>query len=154
LISPASPVKRIRDRLSEQGHSLGLVYYAIAWTVLAYVFFDYKEVIAIGILAMSYGDGFASLLGLRYGKRIYQIFSDKKSYVGSLAMFLFTLLMFEITLFYYHVPVQQLTFPFLLGLAGVATILEGCTPKGLDNLTVPFMLAGVYWVLRYEMGVM
>jgi len=55
LMSPHSPIKSVRGKTSEAGHGLGLVYYAIAWAVLAYIFFDTKEVIAIGILAMSYG---------------------------------------------------------------------------------------------------
>ncbi|MCK4825087.1 phosphatidate cytidylyltransferase, partial [bacterium] len=78
LMSPYSPIKSIKGKTSEAGHGMGLVYYAIAWTVLAYLFFDYKEIIAIGILVMSYGDGFASLLGVRFGKRKYRVLADKK----------------------------------------------------------------------------
>ncbi|MCK4348707.1 MAG: hypothetical protein KAW47_08830, partial [Thermoplasmatales archaeon] len=80
LMSPHSPIKSVRGKTSEAGHGLGLVYYAIAWAVLAYLFFDTKEVIAIGILAMSYGDGLASLIGIKFGKKKYQIFEDVKSY--------------------------------------------------------------------------
>jgi dolichol kinase len=60
LMSPYSPIKSMRGKTSEAGHGLGLVYYAITWTILAYVFFDHREIIAMGILAMSYGDGLAS----------------------------------------------------------------------------------------------
>lgn len=154
LISPLSPLKTIRDRLSKTGHGLGLVYYAIAWTVLAYVFFDYKEIIAIGILAMSYGDGFASLLGIQFGKRKYCVFKDEKSIVGSITMFLFTLLFIEIALLYYQIPMQQLTLPFLLVIAFIGTSAEGLTPRGLDNLSVPFLTAGFYWWLHYSLGVL
>jgi len=154
LISPFSPFRKVRDRLSKTGHGLGLVYYAIAWTVLAYVFFDHKEIIAMGILAMSYGDGFASILGIKYGTKTYKIFSDRKSYIGSISMFLFTILLLEIALLYYQVPTQLLTFPMLLVLAGVATLTEGLTPKGLDNLSVPFVVAVLYWYFQYYLGVM
>ena len=154
LISPFSPFRKVRDRLSKTGHGLGLVYYAIAWTVLAYVFFDHKEIIAMGILAMSYGDGFASILGIKYGRKTYKIFSDRKSYIGSISMFLFTILLLEIALLYYQVPTQLLTFPMLLVLAGVATLTEGLTPKGLDNLSVPFVVAVLYWYFQYYLGVM
>jgi dolichol kinase len=30
-------------------------------------------------------------------------------------------------------------------MAGVATIVEGITPFGLDNLSVPFVTAVMYW---------
>ena len=86
LMSPYSPIKSMRGRTSEAGHGLGLVYYAITWTILAYVFFDNRVIIAIGILAMSYGDGLASLIGVKYGKRKYTVVHDTKSYIGSLTM--------------------------------------------------------------------
>ena len=68
LMSPYTPIKSIRGRTSAAGHSMGLVYYSITWTILAYLFFDNMVVIAIGIFSMSYGDGFASLIGVKYGK--------------------------------------------------------------------------------------
>lgn len=36
---------------------------------------------------MSYGDGFASLIGQRFGKHKYNLVGDIKSIEGSLAMF-------------------------------------------------------------------
>ena len=90
LMSPYTTIKSIKGRTSAAGHSMGLVYYAITWTILAYLFFDNMVIIAIGILAMSYGDGFASIIGVRVGKKKYNVFGDQKSYSGSLAMFIFT----------------------------------------------------------------
>src|SRR5512136_3045650 len=69
LMSPYSPIKKIRGKTSSAGHGMGLVYYSITWTILAYLFFDNMVVIAIGIFTMSYGDGFASIIGLRFGKK-------------------------------------------------------------------------------------
>lgn len=145
LMSPYSPIKSMRGKTSEAGHGLGLVYYAITWTVLAYVFFDHREIIAMGILAMSYGDGLASLIGIKYGKRKYTIFKDTKSYVGSIAMFMCTFLLLMIALLFYTMPVTTRVVAYLLCMAGVATIVEGATPLGLDNLSVPFIVALMYW---------
>jgi len=145
LMSPYSPIKTMRGKTSEAGHGLGLVYYAITWTVLAYVFFDHREIIAMGILAMSYGDGLASLIGIKYGKRKYTVFKDTKSYVGSLAMFLCTFLLLVITLVFYSEPLTSRTIAYLLCVVGVATVVEGITPLGLDNLSVPFVAAVMYW---------
>lgn len=151
LMSPYTPIKSIRGKTSSAGHSMGLVYYAITWTILAYLFFDNMVVIAIGILAMSYGDGFASLVGMKYGKHIYNISGDKKSFIGTFAMFLFTLITMIVAVLFYHYidgssPSLTLTFILMLALfAAVGAFIEGLTPKGLDNLTVPFALAFLYW---------
>jgi dolichol kinase len=145
LMSPYSPIKSMRGKTSEAGHGLGLVYYAITWTILAYVFFDHREIIAMGILAMSYGDGLASLIGIKYGKRKYTVFKDTKSYVGSLAMFLCTFLLLVVAIVFYTEPLTARAVAYLLCMAGVATVVEGITPLGLDNLSVPFVTAVMYW---------
>jgi len=147
LMSPYTPIKSIKGRTSAAGHSMGLVYYAITWTILAYLFFDNMVIIAIGILAMSYGDGFASIIGIRFGKKKYNVFSDQKSYVGSLAMFVFTFITTVVALFYYSIPLSSYVILVLLGIAVVAAIVEGLTPKGLDNLSVPFVTAFLYWAI-------
>jgi dolichol kinase len=145
LMSPYSPIKSMRGKTSEAGHGLGLVYYAITWTILAYVFFDHREIIAMGILAMSYGDGLASLIGIKYGVRKYTVFKDVKSYVGSLAMLICTFILLIIALLFYSEPLTVRTAAYLLCVSGVATIVEGVTPLGLDNLSVPFVTAAMYW---------
>ena len=147
LMSPYSPIRSLRGKTSEAGHGFGLVFYAISWTILGYVFFDTKEVIAIAILAMSYGDGLASLLGVKYGVKKYRVVHDVKSYFGSLMMLLFTFLLMVVALVYYAVPFEGETFMLLFGIAGIVTIIEGVTPWGLDNLSVPFSVALLYWGL-------
>jgi dolichol kinase len=147
LMSPYSPIQSIRGKTSEAGHGMGLVYYAIAWTVLAYVFFDHKEIIAIGILAMSYGDGLASLIGLKYGERKYRIFQDTKSYVGSGAMFCFTFVLMIIAMVFYQISLSAESVLLVGDIAVIATVVEGITPLGFDNLSVPFVTAVVYWLV-------
>ena len=146
LMSPYTPIKSIHGKTSAAGHGMGLVYYSITWTVLAYLFFDNMVVIAIGILAMSYGDGFASIFGVKFGKNKYKIFGEEKSYVGSIAMFIFTFATIIIAILYYEITI---TFNLLIILAFIALIsalTEGLTPKGFDNLSVPFVAAFLYWV--------
>ncbi len=147
LMSPYTPIKSIRGRTSAAGHSMGLVYYSITWTILAYLFFDNMVIIAIGILAMSYGDGFASIIGIRYGRKKYKIFSDQKSYVGSFAMFIFTFITTVVALIYYNIVLSSYVIIVLIGIAFIAAVVEGLTPKGLDNLSVPFVAAFLYWAV-------
>ena len=153
LMSPYTPIKSIRGKTSAAGHSMGLVYYAITWTILAYLFFDNMIIIAVGILAMSYGDGLASLIGVKYGKRKYNIFGDKKSYIGSFAMFIFTFVTMIIailiykTVFSYELAITFEILAILAGISLIASVAEGITPKGLDNLSVPFIAVFCYWFL-------
>jgi phytol kinase len=143
LMSPYSPLK-IKDRISTSGHGLGLVYYAISWTILALIFFDQPWIIAVGIAAMSYGDGMASLIGMKYGKTKYNVFGDTKSIEGSLTMFLVLIVTLGIALTYFNVPINLLV---IGSVALVATIFEGITPKGLDNLTACFSAVITYTIL-------
>jgi len=143
LISPYSPLK-IKDKISGSGHGLGLVYYAISWTVLALIFFDQPWIIAVGIAAMSYGDGMASLIGMKYGKIRYNISGDNKTLEGSLTMVVVLIITLTVVLAYYAVPINPLV---IVSVALVATIFEGITPKGLDNLTACFSAVATYIIL-------
>ncbi|MBC7129446.1 MAG: phosphatidate cytidylyltransferase [Thermoplasmatales archaeon] len=135
LMSPYSPLK-IKSKASSAGHGLGLVYYSISWTLLAYVFFNDKFLIAIGIVAMSYGDGFASLFGTKFGRRKYKIFGDEKSIEGSLSMFFAIIFFGAIAMLYYNFFEGIQSILLLIFISFFATVVEGITPKGLDNLTV------------------
>ena len=144
-MSSHTPIKSIKGKTSAAGHSMGLVYYSITWTILAYLFFDNMVVIAIGILAMSYGDGFASVIGSKYGLKKYNLFGDEKSYVGSFSMFIFTYFMMLVAILFYGIEFSYTILLFLGLIALIAAIIEGVTPKGLDNLFVPFVVAFLYW---------
>lgn len=147
LMSPHTPIKSIRGKTSAAGHGMGLVYYSITWTILAYLFFDNMVVIAIGILAMSYGDGFASIIGTKFGKKKYNVFGDEKSYVGSFAMLIFTFITMIVALWYYNISITFFVLLALIFIALIAAVVEGLTPKGLDNLTVPFVVVFLYWMI-------
>jgi len=144
LMSPYSPIK-FNDRISTSGHGMGLVYYAISWTVLAFFFYDQQWIIAVGIAAMSYGDGMAALIGEKFGKHKYNIFGDKKSFEGSITMFLVLIVTLGIVLAYYNIFTAN--FIIIPVVALIATIFEGITPKGLDNITACFSAVGVYLLL-------
>jgi dolichol kinase len=147
LMSPHSPIKKIRGKTSEAGHGMGLVYYSITWTILAYVFFENKEIIALGIFAMSYGDGFASLLGSKFGKKNFKVFQDEKSFVGSFSMIIFTFFMSIIALLYYNISISFYVILVIVLISIIAAVIEAVTPKGVDNLTVPFVIVIIYWIL-------
>jgi len=146
LISPHSPIKSL-SKVSQAGHGLGLVYYAVSWTILAYFFFDRLWIVGVGILAMSYGDGFASIFGARFGKHTYQVFHDKKSIEGSTIMFLTTLTLLVINFLFYSRPLTVYITTALFFVSLLATFVEALTPRGLDNLTVPLLASFAYWCI-------
>jgi len=145
LASPYSPFDSIGRRLkgladiTEEGHQLGLVFYAISYTFLALFFTPKPYVIAAGILPMAYGDAAASMVGEKYGRRKYKLVAEK-SLEGSAAMFLVTFASFSASLAFFSVlyplsPIDKIL-P-ALAVATVATLVEGFSPMGFDNLTVP-----------------
>ena len=144
LISSYSPLK-IKNRVSASGHGFGLVYYAISWTILAFFFYNQPWIIAVGIAAMSYGDGMAALIGERFGKHKFNISGDTKSIEGSLTMFLVLIVTLSIVLLFYHnLPPSYF---IIVAVALVATIFEAITPKGLDNISACFSAVATYLIL-------
>jgi dolichol kinase len=152
LASPHSPYQGIYKRLkgladiTEKGHSLGLVFYAISYTFLALLFASKPMVIASGILPMAYGDSLASLVGERYGRVRYKIFAQK-SLVGSTAMFLASFISLAASLAFfsalYSFSVYEKLVPAFVTTL-VATLIEAFSPMGFDNLSVPAFSAAVF----------
>ncbi|MDR2967314.1 MAG: SEC59/DGK1/VTE5 family protein [Methanobacteriaceae archaeon] len=155
LMTKYSPIK-INNTITSSGHGLGLFYYAISWTVLAFLFYNQPYIIAVGIVAMSYGDGFASLVGQKFGKHKYTVFGDTKSFEGSITMFLVLIAMLCLSLGYYvfinntfnmGYPLHILNLFVVIAVSALATVVEGITPKGIDNLTVCFSAVILYILL-------
>ena len=139
LIAIASYILPILPSVNGVGRkSLGTLFYAISIGILAGLFWgeNTREFTAIGILVMSYGDGMAALVGQNFGKHPYQVWGNKKSWEGSLAM---TIVSFIITLSILSLVGSWQWFYVLIALVVgiVATILETFSQVGIDNLTVP-----------------
>jgi len=149
LVSPSSPVKGLTQKISSLGdvtfggHTYGLVFYAISYTILAAFFSNQPWIIAAGIIPLAYGDAAASIVGLKWGKHQFNICA-KKSVEGSIAMFMvcFFGLLISLPFFAYLYPISIINFITASLCAGViATLLEALTPRGLDNIAVPILSA-------------
>lgn len=136
----------------DRGHRTGLFFYVISITVLILFFFDHWVAASVGIIAMTYGDGFGSVVGKRYGR--HRIMHGRKSLEGSLGVFVATAIMaFVILGVYSFVTVQgycsydytsSIPFwivPFVLG--AVASITEMLCPGEIDNIFIPLITASV-----------
>lgn len=132
---------KVMERDEQDG--LGTVYYAVALLILAIVAFGIFKQPVLGLvptLIMAYGDGLAAIVGKKIKSKKYKLGDTKKSFAGSLTMFIITTLLIGAyfrfsfgTTFWVgtHWPVVSI-------LAGFAiTALEAVSGKGWDNITVP-----------------
>ena len=155
LASPYSNLSGLKNSFlgeaTEESHDLGLVYYAISWTLLAFFLFDHRLVASIAIVAMSYGDGMGGLIGKRYGKRKI---NGPKTLEGTLAVFFATVVAtFVVIQFYQLLDSQMLLHAPLIGLASAAlfsvligafvAMVELITPGQYDNLVIPLGTAAL-----------
>ena len=133
---------------------LGTVYFPLSLAVLVLftwwdgILFQNPYYGAVGALVMGYGDGFAAILGDRYGKHVYHIRRSKKSIEGSVAMFVFSFLVTIVILLLEFHTLHGLHFLVAFLVAIASTVIEGITPLGFDNITVPILSAFFYIWMR------
>ncbi|MBV6626418.1 MAG: phosphatidate cytidylyltransferase [Rivularia sp. (in: Bacteria)] len=111
----------------------GPLYFVIVATICGSLFYKtFPGIVAIAILG--WGDGIAPIIGSRYGKFKYELLSSK-SVEGSLSMFVaaFTASVFFVWLI---IP-NELDITRILLLSVIATVVEACSPKEIDNLLIP-----------------
>ena len=128
---------------------LGTVYYAISLFVLAIFSFQNPSthyIGAVGIFVMGYGDGFAAIVGKSTRFVPYTLLGQTKSLGGSLTMFGASFIALMLLLLIQGRPEF---FIAALTVALFASIVEGVTPFGLDNLTVPILSSFMYYFLFF-----
>lgn len=125
---------------------LGTVYYAVSLFVLAIWSFGIErpEIGGMGIMVMGYSDGLAALVGQKYGKHTIGIFGDQKTLEGSVTALIAA---FIVILAFNQGYAMGLSLVEVMLLATIATILEGITPLGFDNLTVPIGISVMAYIL-------
>lgn len=153
LATPSSPIKlgekmKGLSSLTEEGHHWGLVLYAISYSALALLFGVKPYIVAAGIFPMAYGDSLAAVFGEYYGKHKYRVF-ETKSIEGSIGMFLGSFVSLTLAFLYFG-----LLYPFTFNplvpafaIACLAAVVEGVSPKGLDNVAVPLVGAATFLIL-------
>lgn len=149
----------------------GTVYYAMSLAVLALFSFGIGApyVGALGVFCMCFGDGFAAVLGKRFGGRPMPLCGGRKSVVGSATMFLVSLVSCLVVLLapwpegaaggsalglarVVHAEAAGVSplvavMGIALLLAAVASAVELFSVDGLDNLFVPLGVSALYVVL-------
>lgn len=138
------PAMEIEDK-----RNLGTIYYPLSICLLLLIFWrdNTKIVPVVGSMVMGLGDGFASIFGRKWGFHPYRVWGHLKTLEGSIAMFLFSgaamslILIIMTPLYCLDILIQSLV------IALIGAIIEGLSPLGLDNITVPIGSACCYWIL-------
>ena len=143
----------------------GTVYYAVSLTTLALFSFGIGAPYmgALGFFCMAFGDGFAAVLGKRFGRRVL-VGCCGKTLVGSATMLMVSFASCAVVLMApppfgaggilgapggAFAPLGPLAASLLAAalLAAVAAAIEAFSVEGLDNLFVPLGVSALYAAL-------
>ncbi len=118
--------------------SYGTIFYCLSLLILINLFWD-KDPTSLfaGFFIMTFGDGFAGLIGKKVKSKSWLFLNQKKSLIGTLTMFL-TSLIVVFGLSYFHKYTFNINF---FTIAIISTVLEQLSIFGIDNLIVPISAA-------------
>ena len=127
----------------------GTIYYPISLAICTLFTYLQKPLLILpylGIMAMTWGDGMAAIIGKKWPIRELR---PRKSVGGSTAFFIFTLLASIIYLIFEanHLSAGKV-FTFALMAALIGVVIELFSPKNMDNLTVPIILGLIGFLIR------
>ena len=118
--------------------SYGTLFYCLSLFILIYLFWD-KDPYALitGFFIMTFGDGLAGLIGKSFNSKSWIFFKQKKSFLGTITMFLTSLIVVSSI---GYVQKNSLNLNYFT-IAFFATLLEQFSVLGIDNFIVPIFSA-------------
>lgn len=134
--------------------NVGTILYPVSVACALAFFWDapWPVVGAASILVMAWGDAAASLVGRRFGRRIYHAWGHPRSLEGSLAMLGVGFVAIVFTFFAMGRPVDAGVLLAAAAAAAIATGFEAVSLWGFDNTLVPasaaitlVLLHGTVW---------
>ena len=118
--------------------SYGTLFYCLSLFILIFIFWDKDPYSLItGFFIMTFGDGLAGLVGKTFNSRSWFFLKQKKSLIGTLTMFLTSLIIVS-SLGYAKQNSLNLNY---FTIAFIATLLEQVSFLGIDNFIVPILSA-------------
>ncbi len=97
------------------------------------------------LLIFAISDPMGALVGKKYPIKKYTVFNQQKSLGGALAFFTSALLIC-FSYFYCFSTIDIITVILVLTISSLATITEGLSFKGTDNITVPLIVALIVYL--------
>jgi phytol kinase len=138
VVGASKYLKVFRAIHTVQRPTWGELFFALAVGAVTFITQD-KWIYAAALLQMSLADGFAAVMGTRYGQRFrYIVFGHAKSILGT---FTFLVVSAAILAWFARESGQHLKWTFILDLSVVASMIENVGVAGLDNLLVPVVVA-------------
>lgn len=123
-----------------QTKSFGTIYFFISLLCLAMVVeiaqLD-RRLTIIYYFPLIYGDAFAAIFGKKFGRYVYKIFNNPKTFMGNVVMFLVSFCSMVVYNFFFINNVYTLIELILISL--IASLLEAISVKGTDNFTIPII---------------
>jgi phytol kinase len=121
--------------------TMGEIFFALSVGVLAPVSHHNPWIYAVALLHMSLADGLAAVVGVTWGKDTrYKVFGHNKSFIGTMTFFVVSV---GLLTAYTSITLQPIQLSLILGLAGLATVIENIAGYGLDNLLIPLLIGFV-----------
>jgi phytol kinase len=140
---------------STERANLGTVFFPLSFALLLGLLWrpgtpgDAGPIAVGGLMAMTWGDALASIIGRRYGTRSYRFFGHSRTMEGTLAMFLASSVSIAATLYALAGRELHQSIAFAMIAATVAASVEAVSLYGSDNLTVPLATAGTLCLLTW-----
>lgn len=126
---------------SVQRPTMGEVWFAVVVGLLAFTIDTHPHIYTAALLEMSLADGFAAVIGTRFGNSgKYTVFGYTKSVIGTATFFVISV---GILVAYSLLTQNALSLPTVLPLALAITVLENVATNGFDNLVVPLTTAAI-----------
>ena len=123
---------------SVQRPTHGELFFALAVGALALISQN-EWIYMAAILQMSLADGFAAVVGTRFGNNTrYMVLGHTKSIHGTLT---FLVVSIAILIVFTAFSGIILSLPVILGIAVAASLVENMSVEGIDNLLVPVLVA-------------
>ena len=141
---------------SQERVSYGTVFFPLGFLITVLCFWNHPIYIIIAMIIMALADPLAAFVGQNINNpKKYIIWAETKSFEGSIAMLVSSIfLTWGLSLFFF--PEKQASFHIMLAVVtGItATIAEGISYRGSDNLSVPILviLFMELFILKTESG--
>lgn len=155
--------RQVFKQMDSAESSPGTVYFAFSITLLFGLFWrtggamvDGAPIAIAAVMAMTWGDALAHLIGRRWGRHPYSLFGHTRSWEGTAAMAAFSFAAVFLTLWLLPgsplSPTSRVLGPVSAAIMAAfvalsAALVEGVSPLGLDNLSVPLISALALFLL-------
>src|SRR5690606_25669100 len=118
----------------QQRKSWGIVYFAATFLLLLLLFPKQHEVVFFPMLVLALADGFATIIGTYFGKHPFSFGFEHKSWEGSMAFLVFTLLSLQVIPEFLPFVKPPLESDYVLIIVALLhTFTEALAIKGRDN---------------------